>query len=80
MGTSLTSIAKRLAMQMLRPDYTNPWYRPLFVPTCRNVGSNVHIIGRVLLSFDRESMAVIIEKRDMAHTRCMFFLHPFTFK
>ena len=39
MGTSLTSIAKRLAMQMLRPDYTNPWYRPLFVPTCRNVGS-----------------------------------------
>ena len=40
----------------------------------------VHIIGRVLLSFDRQSMAVIIEKRDMAHTCYMFFLHPFSFK
>ena len=51
-----------------------------FRANVQKCGLQVHIIGRVLLSFDRQSMAVIIEKRDMAHTRYMFFLHTFTFK
>ena len=72
MGTSLTSIAKRLAMQMLRPDYTNPWYRPLFVPTCRNVGSKCTLLAEFSFHLIANRWQLSL-KREIWHTHVTCF-------
>ena len=68
---------KWLPMQMLRPDYTNPCDRPLYVQIYVQITYMyvciVYAYGqslyKVLLSFDQQSMAELSLSRYIWHTR-----------